>query len=176
MNHVCVRNINWLAAGMFVHSCENGSVRGANGHADWAYYACIVLDSGGDLWLDVGLYFADEMIDLCLDKFIKTWLIGGVDRSTPITLTAAWNSSGYIYWTAMVNGATYQPEGAAFNIAVEEPTAMRTFYVGWQNIFYENPLADCCYYFQFGIMSPHPLMQDGWNVLLEYPQWYKAGQ
>lgn len=167
---------NWLAAGMFVHGCENGSVPGSNGHADWAYYTSIVLDSGSNLWLDVGIYFADESNGLCLDKFIKTWLIGGVDRSTPITLTAAWNASGFIYWTAMINGVIYQPTGAEFNMRVEEPTAMKTFYVGWQNISYKNPSADCCYYFQFGIMSLLPLIQGGWNVLLEDPWWYQDGQ
>jgi hypothetical protein len=167
---------NWLAAGMFLQD------QGGVGATDYGFYSVVVLDSYSNLWLDVGEWRDTEVsnivnlgyISRTLD-FAKTWLIQGVDRSTPITLTMYWDPAGSktVYWSATINYVTYNPPGAYFNEVPVNPTIQSCFHIGNYNV--NLGIASWwARFFQFGIMSPQPITKGGWQVQLLNPQYYQS--
>jgi hypothetical protein len=163
---------NWLAAGIFVQG-QDSSVS----HQDYGFYTVLVLDCYGGLWLDVGVWTTHEFpiwraLDCC-----RTWSIGGVDRSTPITLTMYWDSGAEkkIYWVVTIDGQDYNPPGNYINIGAYRPTIIKKFYVGMTEIPIINWPWAWAYYFQFGIMSPENIVQDGWQAKLRHPQYFLYG-
>jgi len=167
---------NWLAAGMY---CQG---QGGVDREDYAFYAVLVLDCNGALWYDVGAWVDHEKIfpwDLdptCTLDFHKTWLIQGVSRSTPITLTMCWDPgpSKTVFWYATIGGQDYYPSGNSFDAGAVHPSIIKAFYVGMFNCLGGVwPWSWWCYYFQFGIMSPLQITQAGWQAQLRNPEYFK---
>lgn len=156
---------NWLAVGMFVQGQDDTYL-----YQDYGYYTVLVLDSGGNLWLDVGGYRTFELTGYRVLMMSKAWQIQGLSSSTPVTLIAAWQSSGFIVWEVIINEVTYYPPDAFYNMRLYEPTAKESFYIGWANIPPMNSPFYVAYFFQFGITSPAGIQQAGWNALIEHPQ------
>lgn len=168
---------NWVAAGMFVE--------GMDGHGDfptsrdWGYYAVLVLYYTGDLYLDVGMYRLEEWTGGRSDILVRTWHIGGVDHSTPITLTSMWLNGQYIDWFTTINQVDYDPPNSIFDMSGQDDP-QPNFTVGVHDLgsIAEWTTYHKCYYFQFGITSLYPLIQAGWRAKLSRPsynennEWY----
>lgn len=174
-----IQEDNWLAGGMFVTGFDT-----ALDQTDYGFYTVLTLLHDGSLSLDVGVWQTYEGIPGILNPpwaellYSATWEIGGVSPSTPITLTARWDvSSGLIYWEFTVSGSTFSL--SPFNITAVAPTIQRQFIVGTIDLWQTCPIClwalpyMFAYDFQFGIMSNYNIGHSGWNVKLEYPQYYK---
>jgi hypothetical protein len=174
---------NWLAAGLFIDG--QGGIDGE----DYGFYSVVVLDNNSNLWFDIG-----EWVDKEFNPYIylewggslatylgwngpsrtldfnETYLIQGVNRATPITLTMAWDSSGskIVHWYATIAGVTYPSRGNSFNVGAVHPSINPGFYFGRSQID-AHTTQWWAYYFQFGIMSPQPIARSGWQVQLENP-------
>ena len=168
---------NWLAAGMFARG------QGGEDREDYGFYAVLILDCNGGLWYDVGAWHTKERVfpwesgPACDLDFHKTWLIQGVDRSTPVTLTMYWDPgpTKTVFWCATVNGQDYYPEGNSFNMGSLH-NIIKAFYVGMVELLADvYPWSWWCYYFQFGIMSPVKITQGGWKAMVCNPQYFKDG-
>jgi hypothetical protein len=165
---------NWLAAGMYVMGFDSSHT--GEDATDWGYYTVLVLEENGDLYLDVGIYAMREWDPQGLVTNIcsKTWLIGGLDHSTPVTLTTMWTGARYVDWSLTISGTLYDPIDSVFDMSGEDdPTP--TFQVGLYNLeSWKTPTwnpYDKCYYFQFGFASPYPAQQTGWSIKLKDPQY-----
>jgi hypothetical protein len=171
---------NWIAAGMYVTGWDlihHWNVLPPDQPVDWGYYTVVALSYTGELYLEAGIYRALEGTGQYSDICIKTWQIGGVPRSTPITLTTMWVDDRYIDWSVTIDGVIYNPPDSIFDMSGQDKPRP-DFVVGvcdletwkwWLAPYYK------CYFFQFGIQSPYYLDTNGWNARLAYPSYYENG-
>jgi len=160
---------SWLGGGMFVQAQDN-KLR----NVDYGFYMMLVLDSEGDLFLDVGMHQTrEETAPLHMPTeelvYAYTWQIRGITSETPITLSARWDSEGWVHYSISTSGfnATLPPVNVA-----ELPNCgsiIRRFYAG-NVIVGPFPFSRYVQYFQFGVVSSTNIANDHWAVDLREPR------
>jgi len=191
-----IQTDNWLAGGMFAVGY------GGLHQIDYGFYTMLTLEHDGDLYLDFGLYKTYE----CLPSaggpehppppgfpygpspwaellFHNALPVEEVSPSTPITLTASWDTPqpDFVSWEYTVNGNTYTAEPV--NVTELAPTIIHEFQIGTRYV--EESLKEfvlswlgpywLIYCFQFGVTSSYNIGHGGWNVLLSNPSYFKDG-
>ncbi len=160
---------SWLGAGMFVQGQDN-----ALKHVDYGYYTMVVIDNSGSLFVDVGLHETRESsppLQMPTSELVYayTWQISGVDPTTSISLTAKWDSNGYLHYSVSTLGTNT----ALLSIDVASlphcENATTKFYAG--NVMAGGfPLGHYAYYFQFGVVSSKIMADTCWSARLEKPR------
>jgi len=163
---------SWLGGGMFVQGQEGGA-RGRK-HVDYAFYTMLVLDAEGDLFLDVGMHQTREEtppFHTPTEELIYayTWQISGIDPATPVTLSASWDSEGWVHYSVSASGSniTLPPINVADNPCCKP--IIRRFYAG-NRVVMPFPFSRYVHYFQFGIVSPKSIANNQWSVDLRNPR------
>jgi len=163
---------DWLGAGIFVQDQDSHF-----GFVDYGFYMMQVLDAAGNFFFDAGFHQTRESTapfqagtsDLL---YAYTWKISGIDTSTTVTLSAKWDSEGFLYYSLSAKG---------FNITLA-PIHVPSFR-GCENIhrqFWSGnmrvgafPFGHYCYFFQFGVISPTVIADTHWSVKLSNLQLLK---
>jgi len=96
---------SWLGAGMFVQA-KTSRFR----HVDYGFYTMLVLDAEGTLFLDVGMHQTREAtppLHMPTEQLVYayTWQISGINPSTPVTLSARWDSEGWVHYSVSTSGS-----------------------------------------------------------------------
>lgn len=186
-NSSTIQEDNRLSGGMFVVGYDAALVQ-----IDYGFYAVVSLNHNGSLSLDFGIIQTYE----CLPTWpyicpfgIYPWVkvlsnttkpLVGVPHSTPITLTASWDSDhyGWISWDYAIGEVTYNA-GSLDAIALA-PTVIPRFWLGARNIKWIAFIGWMPYWqtylFQFGITSRYNIGHEGWNILLSNPSYFKNGK
>ena len=160
---------SWLGGGMFVQAQDN-KLR----NVDYGFYTMLVLDSEGNLYLDLGMHQTREETSPLQTPteqlmYAYTWLIQGMSPETFATLTAAWDTEGWVHYSLTTSGfnvtlpAVYVPDLPGCS------SIIRKFYCG--NVIV-NPFPSSRYvhYFQFGVLSSTAIANDHWSVHLKEPR------
>jgi hypothetical protein len=160
---------SWLAGGMFVQAQDNRYI-----HVDYGFYTMLVVDSDGNLFIDLGLHQTYEFSlpsnsPLARVIYAYTWQIQGVSLATPVTLQANWDADGNVTYTI-----TIQSENTTL-VSVNVPSMegcdriIRKFYAGNAYVL-PFPFTRFANYFQFGVTSSEPITNKHWTVHLKEPQ------
>jgi len=163
---------SWLGGGLFVQDQDSRF-----GFVDYGFYIMLVLDAADDLFLDVGLHQTRESTAPLQGPtaellYAYTWLISGIDPSTPVTLGAGWDSDGFVHYSLVAAGfnITLPPVNVAGLLGCEN--IQRQFWSGdWRPGTF--PFAHYVHYFQFGVVSSEIIANDKWSVKLSNPQLMK---
>jgi len=160
---------NYIAGGMFLQGQDDE----VDNH-DYGWVASLSLDHDGIFQYNMAFYETYEGFAPFYDIVGQTyWIIWrkaivlyGVNPSTPITLTMQWNG-GFVEWLYTIGQNSYL--AGLYNVYAYRSSIQRQFYIGvvWGYFFW-------IYYFQFGIYSETEIMNTGWTVRLEDPQYYTA--
>jgi len=160
----------WLGAGMFVQGQDSKL-----GFVDYGYYTMLVIDSSGDLFVDVGLRQTREStapLQMPTEELIYayTWQISGIEPATPITLLAAWDSSGYLHYTSSAVGTNRTLMSIDVARLPNCGSAISKFYTGSAVAGSAFPLGHFVYYFQFGVVSNKIISDTHWSAQLTEPR------
>jgi hypothetical protein len=159
---------SWLGGGMFVQG-QDKTYR----NVDYGFYMMLVLDASGMLFVDLGLHQTEEEtlpIQTCMSTIVYayTWQIGGITKSTPITLIQSWGSNFSVNYSISVSGQ--EEELTSVNV-IGMPNCQNmipTFYAG--NVVIDPfPFSRYVNYFQFGVISSQALTNPDWTVEVEKP-------
>lgn len=159
----------WLGGGMFVQAQDH-----VFRNVDYGFYMMLVLDASGKLFIDLGLHQTEEAtlpmhMPMSTLVYAYTWQIGGIDRSTPITLIQSWDSNGFVDYSISVSG---QDETLIAANVVGMPNCQNIiskFYAG--NVVIDPfPFSRYINYFQFGIISSQAITDTHWRVDVKDPR------
>lgn len=161
---------SWLGAGMFVQAQDYKLY-----NVDYAFYTMLVVDDSGDLFLDYGMHQTRESTsplqwptaDLL---YAYAWQLQGIDLSTPVTLAAAWDQDGFVYYSILTTeiNVTFPPVNVADLPGCE--SIIRRFFAGTYNAGLAFPFGHYVHYFQFGIISPQLIPDSHWAARLKEPR------
>jgi hypothetical protein len=159
---------SWLGGGMFVQGQDK-----AYHNVDYGFYMMLVLDASGNLFIDLGLHQTEEEtlpIQTCMSTLVYayTWQIGGINKSTPVTLIQSWDTNGSVNYSISVSG---QEEELIDVNVLGMPNCQNmipTFYTG--NVIDDPfPFSRYISYFQFGVISNQAITNPYWTVDVEKP-------
>jgi hypothetical protein len=159
---------SWLGGGMFVQGQDK-----AYRNVDYGFYMMLVLDASGKLFIDLGLHQTEEAtlpIQTCMFTLVYayTWQIGGINKSTPITLIQSWDTNGSLNYSISISG---QEEELIDVNVIRMPNCqnmIQTFYAG--NVIDDPfPFSRYISYFQFGVISNQAITNPYWSVNVEKP-------
>lgn len=160
---------SWLGGGMFVQAQDN-QIR----HVDYAFYTMLVLDSEGNFFLDLGMYQTREAtipFHTPLEQLVyaRTWQISGIAPEMAFTLSARWDSEGWVHYSAYAAGfnSTLPPIDVVSFPDCE--FMIRRFYAG-NVVVGPFPFSRYVQYFQFGVVSSTSIANNHWSVSLTDPQ------
>lgn len=161
---------SWLGAGMFVQGQDN-----ALKNVDYAYYTMLVTDDSGNLFIDVGLHETREStppIQMPTSELVYayTWHISDVDPTTPISLTATWDSNEYLQYSVSILGINTTLMSVKVVSLPNCENATSKFYAGNVMAGTGFPLGHYAYYFQFGVVSNRIIADTCWSACLEKPR------
>jgi len=166
---------SWLGAGMFVQAQDSRYL-----HIDYGFYTTLVLDSAGNLFIDIGLHQTrEERAPLHMPTeelvYAYSWQLSGIDKETPITLYAKWDSEGWVHYSIYVSGANITLKSINVASLPDCENIIRSFYAG--NVI-NNPFPYGCFvqYFQFGVVSSEPIANPHWFVNLKNPMFLKEAE
>jgi hypothetical protein len=160
---------SWLGGGMFVQG-QDSKLR----NVDYGFYTMLVLDSEGDLYLDLGMHQTREgtaPLQTPSEQlmYAYTWLVQGLSPERFVTLTAAWDTEGWVHYSLATSGfnvtlpAVYVPDFPGCS------SIIRQFYCG--NVIVDPfPFGRYVHYFQFGVLSSTAITNDQWSVHLKEPR------
>jgi hypothetical protein len=160
---------SWLGAGMFVQA-QTSQFR----NVDYGFYTMLVLDAEGALFLDVGLHQTREAnlpLHMPTEQLLYayTWQISGIGPATPVTLSARWDSEGWVHYSVSAFGSNVT--FLSVNI-VDFPSCepiIRRFYAG-NCVVMPFPFTRYVHYFQFGVVSSTSIANNCWSVDLRDPR------
>jgi len=160
---------SWLGGGMFVQA-QTSQFR----HVDYGFYTMLVLDAEGALFLDVGLHQTREAtppFNMPTEQLLYayTWQISEIDPATPVTLSARWDSEGWVHYSVSASGSNVTL--LSVNI-VDFPSCepiIRRFYAG-NCVVMPFPFTRYVHYFQFGVVSSTSIANNCWSVDLREPR------
>jgi hypothetical protein len=161
---------SWLGAGMFVQGQDSKL-----GFVDYAYYTMLVIDSLGNLFVDIGLHQTREStapLQMPTEELVyaHTWQVFGLDPTVPITLTASWDSNDYLHYSYSAVGTNT----TLFSIKVASlpncESAINKFYAGTAVAGSGFPLGHFVHYFQFGVISNKIVDDAHWSARLTEPR------
>lgn len=160
---------SWLAGGMFVQAQDSRYV-----HVDYGFYTMLVVDSDGNLFIDLGLHQTYEFSlpsnsPLARVIYAYTWQIQGVSLATPVMLQANWDADGNVTYTITIQGENVKL--VSVNVPSMEgcDRIIRKFYAGNAYVL-PFPFTRFANYFQFGVTSSEPITNNHWTVHLKEPQ------
>lgn len=161
---------SWLGAGMFVQGQDSKL-----GFVDYGYYTMLVMDSAGRLFVDIGLRQTREStapLQMPTEELVYayTWEITGMDSATPVTLTAWWDSDGYLYYSflaASTNTTLFFVKVASLPSC---ESAISKFYAGTSIAGAGFPVGHYVYYFQFGVIGNMIIDDAHWSARLAEPR------
>ena len=160
---------SWMGGGMFLQAQT-----GEFAHVDYAFYVMLVLDAADNFFLDVGMHQTREAtppLHVPTEQlfYAYTWQILGIDPETPVTLTASWDSEGWVHYSvsAPESNVTLPPVNV-----VGFPDCspiIRRFFAGNRIVM---PFPFSCYvqYFQFGVVSSKIIDNNYWSIDLKDPK------
>ncbi len=161
---------SWLGAGMFVQAQDYKLY-----NVDYAFYTMLVLDDVGGLFLDYGMHQTRESTSplqwpTADMLYAYTWQLQGIDPSTPVTLTAAWDQDGFVHYSihTLRNTVTLPPVDVASLPGCE--TIIRRFFAGTYNAGVAFPFGHYVHYFQFGVISSQIIASSDWSVRVKDPK------
>lgn len=165
----------WLGAGLFVQDQDSHFL-----HVDYGFYTMLVLDSAGDLFLDIGFHqtressapFQGGTEDLL---YAYAWKISGINYTTTVTLGTGWDSEDFVHYWVFANG---------FNVTLPPinvpalPNCANIHRQFWSGNMRAGaiPFGHYVYYVQFGVISPTIIADNHWSVKLSNPQLLKKLQ
>jgi hypothetical protein len=160
---------SWLGGGMFVQG-QDSKLR----NVDYGFYTMLVLDSDGNLYLDLGMHQTREgtaPLQTPSEQlmYAYTWLIHGLNPAAFATLTAAWDTEGWVHYSLTASGfnvtlpAVYVPDLLGCS------SIIRKFYCG-NVIVGPFPFSRYVHYCQFGVISSTGITNDHWSVHLKEPR------
>jgi hypothetical protein len=166
---------SWLGAGMFVQAQDSRYL-----HVDYGFYTILVLDATGNMFIDVGLHQTREdslPLQTPTEQLVYayTWQISGIDRETPVTLCAGWDSDGWVQYSAYASGRNFTLLSVNVASLPDCENIIRKFYAG--NVR-NMPFPFGCHvqYFQFGVVSSESIANPHWLVDLKDPQFFREQQ
>jgi hypothetical protein len=160
---------SWLGGGMFVQA-QTSQFR----HVDYGFYTMLVLDVEGNLFLDLGMHQTREETPPFHAPteqlfYAYTWQISGIDAATPVTLSASWDSEGWVHYSASALGTNVTlPPVNVVGFPSCEPI-IRRFYAG-NCVVMPFPFSRYVHYFQFGVVSSMSIANNHWSVDLRDPR------
>lgn len=163
---------SWLGGGMFVQAQDSQYL-----HIDYGFYTILVLDATGNMFIDVGLHQTREdslPLHMPTERLVYayTWQIVGMAPETPVTVSARWDSGGWIHYS--VHASEHNSTLTSVNVASlpDCENIIRKFYAG--NVR-NMPFPFGCHvqYFQFGVVSSESIADPHWSVKLEDPRFFK---
>ena len=166
---------SWLGGGMFVQAQDSRYL-----HVDYGFYTTLVLDSAGDLFIDVGFHQTREErapLHMPTEQLIYayTWQFSGIDPTTPVTLYARWDSDGWVHYSAYASGFNISLTSVNVASLPDCENIIRYFYAG--NVLnLPFPFGHYVQYFQFGIVSSEPITNSHWSVDVKNPMFLKEMQ
>ena len=166
---------SWLGGGMFVQAQDSRYL-----HVDYGFYTTLVLDSAGDLFIDVGFHQTREErapLHMPTEQLIYayTWQFSGIDPTTPVTLYARWDSDGWVHYSAYASGFNISLTSVNVASLPDCENIIRYFYAG--NVLnLPFPFGYYVQYFQFGIVSSEPITNSHWSVSVKNPMFLKGMQ
>lgn len=143
-------------------------------NVDYGFYTMLVLDSEGNMYLDLGMHQTREgtaPLQTPSEQlmYAYTWLIQGLNPEAFVTLTAAWDAEGWVHYSLAAPGfnvtvpAVYVPDMPGCS------SIIRKFYCG--NVIIDPfPFSRYIHYFQFGVLSSTAIANDHWSVQLKEPR------
>jgi hypothetical protein len=146
-------------------------------HVDYAFYTVLVLDAADNMFIDVGLHQTrEDRLPLHTPTerlvFAYTWQVSGIERETPVTLCARWDSDGWVHYSAYASGhnSTLPPVNVASLPECEN--IIRKFYAG--NVR-NMPFPFGCHvqYFQFGVVGSESIANPYWFADLKEPRFFR---
>jgi len=167
---------SWLGAGMFVQGQDN-----ALKHVDYGYYTMVVVDNSGNVFIDIGLHETRESsppLQMPTSELVYayTWQISGLDPTTPVSLTATWDSNEYLHYSVSTIGINTTLMSVKVVSLPNCENITSKFYAGTVMAGTGFPLGRYAYYFQFGVVSSRIIADDCWSARLEKPRMLrKAG-
>jgi hypothetical protein len=171
-NPSCFPPLGWLGAGMFVQAQDSRYL-----HVDYAFYTMLALDAADNMFVDVGLHQTREdspPLQMPPERLVYayTWQVSGVDRETPVTLSASWDPDGWVHYSVYASGhSTTLPPVNVANMA-ECENIIRKFYAG--NVrSYPFPLGCQVQFFQFGVVSSESFVGPYWFANLKEPRFFR---
>jgi hypothetical protein len=161
---------SWLGAGMFVQGQDSKL-----GFVDYAYYTMLIIDSSGNLFVDVGLHQTREStapLQMPTEELVYayTWGISGIDPATPVTLTALWDTNGYLHYSFSADGTNTTLLSIKVSSLPNCESAISKFYAGTAVAGSSFPLGHYVYYFQFGVISNQIIGDSHWSAHLTEPR------
>jgi hypothetical protein len=119
----------WLGGGMFVQG-QDSKLR----NVDYGFYTMLVLDSEGNLYLDLGMHQTREgtaPLQTPSEQlmYAYTWLVQGLNPAAFATLTAAWDTEGWVHYSLAASGsnvtlpAVYVPDMLGCSSVIKNSTA-----------------------------------------------------
>lgn len=160
---------SWLGGGMFVQAQDN-RIR----HVDYAFYTMLVLDSEGSFFLDLGMYQTREAtIPFHTPPeqlvYARTWQMSGVDPEIAFTLSARWDSEGWVHYSVYAAGFNFTLPPVDVVGFPDCEFMIRRFYAG-NVVVGPFPFSRYVQYFQFGVVSSTSIANNDWSVCLTDPQ------
>jgi hypothetical protein len=160
---------SWLGGGMFVQG-QDSKLR----NVDYGFYTMLVLDSEGNLYLDLGMHQTREgtaPLQTPSEQLMYafTWLIRGLSPETLVTLTAAWGDEGWVHYSLSASGVNVTLPSVYVPDLPGCSSVIRKFYCG-NVIIGPFPFSRYIHYFQFGVISSTAITNDHWSVHLNEPR------
>jgi hypothetical protein len=161
-NASSIENGNFLAAGLGIHSagcCVDG--------IDYAYRFDLYLFHGGNESLVASGWEACDDNAACGGHSWKILLYSKAASLSPtatnVTLIMKW-VGGSVYWSYLAKGR--QPVNfTSFSVPTQENHDFNTGVSGGVSLSSQK----AAYFFQFGVMSLHPVERGGWRIVLTCP-------
>jgi len=161
---------SWLGAGMFVQGQDSEL-----GYVDYAYYTMTVIDSSGNLFLDLGLHQTRGSIPPLQTPneeliYAYTWEVSGLDPATPVTLTAFWNRDGHLQYYFSTDSMNATLTSFEVSSLPNCESVIGKFYAGTAFAAGSFPLGHYVYFFQFGVISNEVIGDNHWSAQLAEPR------
>jgi hypothetical protein len=160
---------SWLGGGMFVQG-QDSKLR----NVDYGFYTMLVLDSEGNMYLDLGMHQTREgtaPLQTPSEQlmYAYTWLIQGLNPEAFVTLTAAWDAEGWVHYSVAAPGGNVTLPAVYVPDLLGCSSIIRKFYAG--NVIIDPfPFGRYIHYFQFGVLSSTAIANDHWSVHLKEPR------
>ncbi len=167
---------SWLGVGMFVQGQDSEL-----GFVDYGYYTMLVIDSLGNLFVDIGLHQTREAtapLHMPTEELVYayTWQLSGIDPTMPVTLAAVWDSDWYLHYSFSIASLNTTLLSVKVASLPNCESVISKFYVGTVVAGGGFPLGHYVYYFQFGVISNRIIADSGWAAYLKEPRMLrKAG-
>lgn len=160
---------SWLGGGMFVQA-QDTKYR----NVDYGFYMMLVIDSSANLYVDIGLRQTTEQTAPVQSGneelvYAYTWRLSGVNLSTPVMLSAQWDTAGVVHYFVTVGESMIPIESIKVAEMANCQYIIPKFY-GGNVINTPFPFSNYVNFFQFGVTSSSPIENDHWKVLVEKPQ------